>query len=300
MTILFTGASGFLGKIGVPILEKEHNVVSIGRHHDNSINVDLSQKVPVLPGVDVVIHAAGKAHVYPKTQAEKDAFFEVNVTGTRNLLAALEAHTIKAFIYISSVSVYGIEEGNEIAENTPLKGHSPYALSKIQAEELVESWCKKRGVDYIILRLPLIVGSKPLGNLGKMLSAIKRGRYVRIAKGEAKKSMVLASDVIYLISSWLNQSSRISGIYNLTDGVHPSFYQLEEGIKSVLKISYIPSIPKWLGKMLGSLGDSVKWFPVNSGTFRKITVTFTFSDKKARKELGWSPRSVIENLNELM
>jgi hypothetical protein len=52
--------------------------------------------------------------------------------------------------------------------------------------------------------------------------------------------------------------------------------------------------------MLGKLGDSISWIPVNSGTIRKITGTFTFSDEKARNELGWSPRSVLAHLNELL
>lgn len=212
----------------------------------------------------------------------------------------LNPSSIKAFIFISSVSVYGLDHGENISESTPLNGSSPYALSKIQAESMVVTWCQNHGIDYLILRLPLIVGSKPLGNLGKMMKAIQRGRYLRIAKGEANKSMVLATDVSELMATWLNKSLRVSGIYNLTDGIHPSFFQLEEGLKLLWQIKYIPAIPKWLGNLLGKLGDSIPWFPVNSGTIRKITDTFTFSDEKARMELGWNPRSVLSHLNELL
>jgi nucleoside-diphosphate-sugar epimerase len=300
MTILLTGASGFLGKISKPFFQKDHQVLCIGRDKSNELVADISVSIPELPLVDAVVHMAGKAHIYPRTEAEKQAFFDVNVIGTKNLLTALDLQPPKAFIFISSVSVYGLEQGENIPENTALKGSSPYALSKIQAEEMVVKWCVKNGVDYLVLRLPLIAGSKPLGNLGKMMLAIQRRRYLRIAKGEANKSMVLATDVASLMADWLNCNSRNSGIYNLTDGIHPSFYQLEEGLKLLWNIKRIPSIPKWLGFGLGILGDKLSWFPVNSGTIRKITGTFTFSDAKARNELGWKPRSVLAHLNELL
>lgn len=300
MTILMTGASGFLGKICVPILSKGNKLISLGRQNYNNIVADLIDEIPDLPLVDVVIHAAGKAHVYPKTEAEKKEFFDINVNGTSHLLSALEKQSVKAIVYISSVSVYGLEQGNDIAEDTPLRGGSPYALSKIEAETLILNWCTQHHVDYLILRLPLIAGSKPLGNLGKMMDAIKRGRYLRIAKGEAHKSIVLGTDVSELILNWLQDTNRPSGIYNLTDGEHPSFFALEEGLKKMLDANTIWSVPAWFGSFLGKLGDRIQGFPVNSGTIRKITGTFTFSDAKARKELGWLPRPVLKHLHELL
>lgn len=300
MKILLTGASGFLGKIINPILLKKHNVIGIGRSLRNEIVADISNHLPSLPPCDVVVHAAGKAHVYPKTDAEKQAFFDVNVKGTQILLNALNVETLSAFVFISSVSVYGLEQGEGIDETTQLNGSSPYALSKIQAEALIVAWCQEHNIDFLIVRLPLIVGAQPLGNLGKMMLAIQQGRYIRIAKGDAHKSMVLASDVANLIASWIDQPERASGIFNLTDGVHPSFYQLEEGLKKLFHITYLPAIPKWLGIVLGKIGDHISWFPVNSTTIRKITSTFTFSDAKARKIVGWNSRSVLDNMDELV
>ncbi|MGI9192877.1 MAG: NAD-dependent epimerase/dehydratase family protein [Chitinophagaceae bacterium] len=299
MKILFTGASGFLGKIMWPILGEEHRLISIGRAGSNTLQVDLSQQVPQIADVDVVIHAAGKAHIYPKTESEKQEFYNVNVQGTENLLQGLVDNPIKAFVFISSVSVYGLEQGINIDENTPLMGKSPYALSKIRAEQLVENWCKEQGVDYLILRLPLIVGKQPLGNLKKMVDGIQGHRYWRIAKGDAHKSAVLADDVAHLIQTWLKGGKRTSGIYNLTDGIHPTFYELEEGLRRIFGVSRIPTMPGWLGALLGKIGDRVSLFPVNSGTIKKITCSFTFSDEKARREINWNPKPVLENLQVL-
>lgn len=299
MNLLFTGATGFLGENCIPIMRQNNNIISIGRNEKNDIIVDLSENIPTLNSVEAVVHAAGKAHIYPKTEAEKNDFYNVNVIGTRNLLSALDNQKITAFVFISSVSVYGLEQGINIDENSLLNGKSPYATSKIQAESLIQSWCHLHDVDYLILRLPLIVGKKPLGNLGKMISAIKHYRYFRIAKGEANKSMVLATDVAILINKWLHQSKRTSGIFNLTDGIHPSFFELEEGLKKTLNVKFIFSIPTWLGILIGRIGDIFQWIPINSTTINKITSTFTFSDSKARKEIGWTSRSVINHLNEI-
>ena len=86
MTIL-TGANGFLGKHIVKELKVKP--VTIGRNSQSDIIVDLSKEIPLLPKVDLVIHSAGKAHSVPKTNIEKQSFFDVNVKGTENLLKGL-------------------------------------------------------------------------------------------------------------------------------------------------------------------------------------------------------------------
>jgi GlcNAc-P-P-Und epimerase len=295
MTILLTGASGFLGKVLNETISTTHTMLTLGRSIYNDIVCDLSKSSPnVDRDIDVIIHAAGKAHVYPQTVAEKQAFYDVNVAGTEHLLAALAYKQIKKFVFISSVSVYGLEKGEMINEDAALLGSTPYAKSKIQAEDLVISWCNQKKIPYLILRLPLVVGPNPLGNLAKMVKAIQHGFYVRIAKGNAKKSMVLASDVADLILHWIESPASTSGTYNLTDGHHPTFYELEERLKVHLGKTWIPTIPSFVATMLGKIGDRLSFFPVNTGTIQKITHTFTFSDEKARKELGWKPKSVLD------
>jgi nucleoside-diphosphate-sugar epimerase len=299
MTILLTGASGFLGKVLNKTISTTHQVMTLGKAIQNDIICDLSVEIPNLNGVQAVIHAAGKAHTYPKTEAEKQAFFDVNVKGTQHLLEALENQQIRKLVFISTVSVYGLEKGDNIDESTPLHGKTPYALSKIQAEDLITTWCSPKGIPYLILRLPLVVGPNPLGNLAKMIYAIQKGTYVKIAKGNAKKSMVLASDVGTLILHWIQNTAAPSGIYNLTDGHHPTFYELEETLKVRLGKKWIPTMPSFIATILGKIGDHFSFFPVNTATIHKITHTFTFSDAKARKELGWQPKAVLDFYNDL-
>lgn len=290
--ILITGSSGFLGKYFIHQF-LEHRIVTLGRNRAN-INCDLSVRLPnLVTKVDLVIHSAGKAHSVPETAEHKQLFFDVNVTGTKNLLTGLEQSPVlpKSFIFISSVAVYGLEQGGNINEASPLNAIDPYGLSKIQAENLVQEWCKKHNVICTILRLPLLAGTNPPGNLGAMINGIQRGYYFDIAGGKAKKSIVLAEDVARVIP----KVAEIGGIYNLTDGYHPSFAELSESIAKQLGKSKPFNIPHWVANAMGRTGDVLgPQAPINSNKLRKITSDLTFDDSKARKLLGWNPTPVLE------
>ncbi|WP_245889548.1 NAD-dependent epimerase/dehydratase family protein [Cecembia rubra] len=271
-------------------------VQTLGKGKEVDFQADLSESIPELPPFDRVIHVAGKAHIYPKTEAEKQGFFTVNEKGTIHLCQALEKSGAlpKQFVFISTVAVYGREFGIRITEEEPLLGDTPYALSKIRAEEFLQAWGKQHGVKILILRLPLIAGPNPPGNLGKMMQAIPKGRYLSIGGGKARKSMVLASDVAELIV----KSEEAEGIYNLTDGIHPSFRELEELICRHYQVALPKILPLGVAKVLGRVGDFLPFSPVNSSTIDKMTLDLTFDDSKARRELGWRPRSVLDHLFE--
>lgn len=290
-TIIVSGANGFLGKT---ILSKFNfrNILTLSRQNAYII-CDLSIQAPILPSSDIVIHTAGKAHMLPKTEKDKQVFFNVNVIGTQNLLKGLTQAPLlpKSFVYISSLAVYGLDEGEFINENYPLLSKNPYGLSKIQAEKIVQEWCKKNNVVCTILRLPLVVGVDPPGNLGAMLKGLRKGYYFNIAGGNAKKSMVLASDV----AKYILKASEVGGIYNLTDGYHPSFGELSHHISNQLGKSSVPNIPKFMAVILAKLGDLIGGkFPINSHKLSKITSTLTFDDSKARAAFGWNPTPVLE------
>lgn len=293
MKYLLTGATGFLGKIILATLSDEE-FITLGRAGCNFI-ADLSSEIPVIPVCEIVIHAAGKAHSIPKTEVEKADFFKVNVTGTENLLKSLEktVQLPRSFIFISSVAVYGAEKGKLITESHSLNAKDPYGLSKIQAENLITEWCVKHNVICTILRLPLIAGPNPPGNLGAMIRGIRKGYYFNIAGGRARKSIVLAEDVAGLIPKVVE----IGGIYNLTDGYHPSFSELSEQISKQLGKEKPFNIPAWLAKLMAKTGDLLgPTAPFNSNRLSKITSDLTFDDSKAGRILGWQPSYVLEKL----
>lgn len=292
MNILVTGATGFLGKYIIGNLNN-YSVKTLSRSN-SYYNIELQSNIPVfIEDFNIVIHAAGKAHIVPKCDKENSDFFGINVQGTKNLLSGLEQNiTIpKSFIFISTVAVYGLDRGNNINENTPLLAKESYGKSKIQAEQLVLEWCKNNSVICTILRLPLLVGENPPGNLGAMMLAINKSYYFNIAGGKAKKSMVLADDIANIVL----KASEIGGIYNLTDGFHPSFYELSNAIARRNGKKRLFNIPFFIAKSIALVGDFVgSKFPLNSYKLKKITTDLTFDDTKAREVLGWNPKKILE------
>lgn len=293
MTYIITGAHGFLGSHILRQLENE-KVFTIGRGPSNDLVCDLSNEIPTLPDAKVVIHCAGKAHMLPKTPEEEAEFFAVNLQGTQNFLKGVSNMKVlpDQFVFISSVAVYGKEFGEMIPESHPLNGKSPYAKSKIEAEKLVQEWGCSNGVPTLILRLPLIVGKCPPGNLGKMISGIAKGKYASIGKGKARKSMVAANDVAELIA----RVTRVEGIYNLTDGIHPTFADLETEICQKLNLNIKIYVPLGIAKLLGKIGDWFPFFPVNSLVINKMVSDLTFDDTLARKKLDWQPGPSLNSL----
>lgn len=292
MNILLTGSNGFLGKIIFKELYRNNIIYTLSRTNSD-YNFDLSKNIPSFNrSFDLIIHCAGKAHQIPKNKLDNESFFDVNVNGTINLLKGLAFNNMpKYFIFISSVSVYGLIEGNLISENAPLLAKDPYGFSKIQGEEIISNWCIKNNIICTILRLPLIIGDNPKGNLRNMINAINKGYYFNIQGGYSRKSVVMALDVAKIITN----VTYIGGTFNLTDGFHPSFNDLSDYYKSISDNKRkIYNIPYFIARLLAIVGDLLgEKFPINSYKLKKITSTLTFDDNKARKLFGWKPQSIF-------
>lgn len=292
--LLFTGATGFLGKNIKPILMESYEVTTLGASDKNDIKVDLAKDVPHISSqYDVVLHAAGKAHYIPKTDSEIKEFYNTNYMGTVNLCSALESHGVpQSFIFISTVAVYGVDSGENITENGPLNGNTPYASSKIMAEQYLSDWCAKHNVILTILRPSLIAGPEAPGNLGAMVKGISSGRYLSIAGGHARKSVLMVQDIARLVML----SADKGGIYNVCDDTQPTFRQLESIIAKQAGVCTPVSIPYWFAKCCALVGDCLgKRAPINSQKLRKITKSLTFSNEKAKRMLNWTPTNVLEN-----
>ncbi len=292
--LLFTGGTGFLGRNIKPILDKKYEVTTIGIMDNDMIKSDFVSGIPQLPErYDIVLHAAGKAHVYPKTEAERQAFYDVNYSGTFNLCKALEkAGVPRALVFISTLNVYGSQPGNMDTEDSrPLIGDSPYSDSKIKAEEFLTKWCKANNVVLGILRPSLLAGKGAPGNLGAMIRGIKTGKYCSVAGGKARKSVLMVDDIANLVPLVVEKG----GVYNVCDDHNPSFNELETTISKQLGKRKPINIPYWMAKCLALVGDVFGFFPINSARLEKIVTSDTWSNEKAKRELGWKPMDVLEN-----
>src|SRR5690349_12444377 len=128
--VLVTGASGYLGRAVVPAL------VAAG-HEARRFAGDLLDPDAVagaVAGVDAVIHLAARARVRESFQ-DPIGCYQVNVTGTLNLLGAVAPGT--RFVLASTASVYGTPTAQPIPETCPLAPQNPYAASKAAAESAV-------------------------------------------------------------------------------------------------------------------------------------------------------------------
>ncbi len=292
--LLFTGASGFLGFNIRPILEKSYEVQTIGLTDDDDIKINIAKEVPPINNhYDVVLHAAGKAHSVPKTEEEKQVFFDVNYQGTVNLCEALEkAGVPKALVFISTVAVYGCEFGELITEEHPLEGDSPYAKSKIMAEEYLSKWCSDHGVVLGILRPSLLAGQNAPGNLGAMVTGVKKGFYLNIAGGNVRKSVLMAEDIARLLPLLAEKG----GVYNVCDTYQPTFGELSASVARQLGKRKPLSIPYWMAWSMAKIGDLLgSRAPINSYKLDKMTKSLTFANEKARRELAWEPLDVLTN-----
>lgn len=292
--LLFTGGTGFLGKNAMPLLKESYEVTTCGITPDDMIKANFVNDVPELPEkYDIVLHACGKAHVVPKTEAEKKAFFDVNYQGTVNLCKGLEKVGLpKALVFISTVAVYGCDFGDMITEDHPLEGETPYAKSKIMAEEYLTGWCKNHNVVLGILRPSLLAGKNAPGNLGSMVKGVQKGYYMNIAGGNVIKSILMAEDIARILPLVAEKG----GIYNVCDTRQPSFGQISESVAKQLGKGSPINIPYWMAWCMAKVGDLLgNKAPINSYKLEKMTKSLTFSNEKARKELGWEPLDVLEN-----
>lgn len=293
--LLFTGASGFLGYNILPILHKEYETVhTMGLGQEDDIKINLAKEVPAInTHYDIVLHACGKAHVVPRTPEEEKAFYDVNYEGTRNLCTALEkAGVPKALVFISTVAVYGCESGELISEDYPLNGDTPYAKSKIMAEDFLTKWCSENGVVLGILRPSLLAGKNAPGNLGAMVNGVRKGFYMNIAGGKVTKSVLMAEDIARILPLVAEKG----GIYNVCDTRQPSFGELSVSVARQLGKRKPISIPYWMAWCMAKVGDLLgSKAPINSYKLSKMTESLTFSNEKARRELGWEPLDVLEN-----
>jgi nucleoside-diphosphate-sugar epimerase/glycosyltransferase involved in cell wall biosynthesis len=304
---LVTGASGFIGNEVARLLrERGYLTVALGRSpvkEYRTLQADLTRGLVDLRNESFrhVYHVAGLAHVEPR--ANDPRFRIVNVEGTRNLLRSLEQcrELPRSFLLVSTVAVYGIEEGTLLDETTERRAADPYGLSKRQAEELVQEWGERHGVLTSIVRLPLVTGAGARGNLRKMAMAMSAGRYLGVGTSAARRSIVRVTDVAEI----LPKVAATGGVFHLTDGFHPSLAELEGTLATALGRLPPAHMPMPLARSVAWVGDAVETFtrrgmPFNRRTLTKMSSTLTFSDEKAKRELGWKPTNALAFVGELV
>jgi len=295
-SILLTGHTGFLGSVIYKELKKSFHVLTAGRDASCDYNLDFSTwegALEIKHPIDAIVHVAGLAHNKAKS---KEELIAVNTTSVQHALSLAFNNDIETFVYISSTAVYGKTYGVNIQENSSIKGKSDFALSKREAEKLIESFTLG---SKLILRLPLVLGPNPPGNLGRLLKSISSGSHICLQGNQAQKSVVFASDVANFISQWLSQPQRISGTMNLCNKTAPTFNWIENAIAEFGDHSFQFRVP------IKFLWVAVNWMRaklnISIPLVGKLFYSLTFSDQLAREKFGYisKPLNQTTFTNEL-
>jgi len=295
-SILLTGHTGFLGSVIYKELKKSFHVLTAGRDASCDYNLDFPKwdgALELKHSIDAIVHVAGLAHNKAKS---KEELIAVNTTSVQHLLSLAFNNDIETFVYISSTAVYGKTYAVHIQENSSIKGKSDFALSKREAEKLIESFTLG---SKLILRLPLVLGPNPPGNLGRLLKSISTGSHICLQGNQAQKSVVFASDVANFISQWLSQPQRISGTMNLCNKTVPRFNWIENAIAEFGDHSFQFRVP------IKFLWVAVNWMRaklnISIPLVGKLFYSLTFSDQLAREKFGYisKPLNQTTFTNEL-
>jgi GlcNAc-P-P-Und epimerase len=292
-SILLTGHTGFLGSVIYQKLEKEFNVVTLGRNASCDYIVDFSDwdgYLELFEVVDTIVHVAGLAHNKAHSQEEMK---KVNVTAVDLLLKFARSKSIKNFIFISSVSVYGKNFGLDITEESRINPQTSFGRSKRDSEILIFNWGRENNSNFLSLRLPLIIGPNPPGNLGRLTHSIKKGQHIYLNGNKAERSIVFSTDVSAFIEKWLLSSDKKSGAINLSNNTTPTFNWIEKTLVKGSDTSFRISLP--VKFLWNSVVFMRKYMRISLPFIGKLFFPLTISDALARKEFGYTSKELNQS-----
>lgn len=305
MKILITGASGFIGTYIVKeLLDHGHKLHSLTRKKGYTIPgtktftgdiTNPSSLQPAIENVDAVIHNAAYANDWGK----RKTFYDINVTGTRNVAEACKENNIHRLLYTSTAGIYGFPNNlNPIKESdgpTP-KPLNDYGDTKILSENVLKEYSTLKTT---IIRPPMVFGAggKPTRIL---VSKVENGKAAYIGKGEKYISVVHPADVAQLFRLALDKEKE--GAFNVVSFTC-SIPEMFEAISKKLNIDPPQKrFPFFVAYLMGYLSELVARNEPSLTRFRviKLGTSRIIDETKAKKELGFTPDYDLEKTVEDM
>lgn len=311
MTILVTGANGFIGQAVVKELAHQGRSVracvrtrNINFTTLNNISVsevgDLNDKTnwdAAIAGVKTVVHTAARVHVMNENTADPlSAFRKVNVLGTLHLARKAALNGVKRFVFISSIKVNGefTFEGNPFRADDSPKPLDPYAISKHEAELGLLQIASETGMEVVIVRPPLVYGPGVKANFSAMIRYLDMGVPLPLgAVTKNRRSLIALGNFVNFLITCIFHPAAANQIFLVSDGEDLSTTELLLRIGAAMnkKIFLVPVPPKLLQFGANLLGKC--------DMAQRLLGNLQLDIDKSRQLLGWSPvLSVDEGLRQ--
>jgi nucleoside-diphosphate-sugar epimerase len=267
--ILVVGGNGYLGKFLVKVLrENEADIFVISRNCEQSnsqftvdiTNFDETYKVIQKIKPDIVYHLAANISRNRDFTIYKE-MATVNVQGTLNILKSLEgidAH----FIFTSSSEIYG-NNASPFHENQIPTPVSPYSLTKINAEMLVQTYSTNQSKKFTNLRVFNFYGeSMPEGFfIPQMIQSLKKGEDFLMTKGEQVRDFLYVGDVVKALVLTAKNTSSYGETMNVCSGKGTKLSQLAAAVNTAMKTKakiVLGAIPYRDNEVWEMIGDNSK------------------------------------------
>lgn len=291
MKCLVTGANGFLGKHLCPFLKSHQvNVVATSRQASSSDIIatgDLNQFSnwqALLNGVDVIVHAAAKAHDMSKSTDLKDQYYEANLKLPLLLAEKAREHGVGRFIFISTIKVNGEGTFNRPfqADDAP-QPTDDYGMSKAQAELALLKMHQPGVFEVVIIRPCLIYGNGVKANFKNLMNLVQKGFPLPFGSIKNKRSFVSIDNLMDLILKCLSHPKASGQVFLVSDGKDLSLPELIKAIAKALqkKILLLP-VPFFLFRFVFAvLGKK----DLTQRLFGNLQVDIS----KTKQMLEWNP-----------
>ncbi len=309
MKLLVTGYSGFVGKHLVDQLKKtEHELTLLGRKKPSENKQiqfynfslgDSSPELQIASSIDVVIHCAARAHIMKDEVDDPIAEYRrVNVAGTLALAELAYKNGAKRFIYLSSVKALGesTEEGHKFSYNSPYNAEDPYGQSKAEAEAALIHYCETVGMEYVIIRPPLVYGKGVKANFASLYKLIGSGFPLPLAGIKSnRRSIVAIENLVDLILCCISHPNAKNQCFMVSDNVDLSTAELIKLMAQAQgKRGWGVYVPNWCFSLIGKLFGK-------EDVIARLTGSLQVDISHTQSTLSWSPvmstEDALKNMN---
>lgn len=311
MTILVTGATGFLGSALVTELVRQQRPVRILARDEQKAHAQFGKAVTIIPGeitdeqqvrqaVDgatEIYHLVGRLY-HPSTPTE--LYRMTHVEGTRVLLAACQGQSkLQRIVHCSTTGVHGVTGPTLTAENAPFAPTNPYEATKLEAELLALKAYKEDRLPISIIRPGLVYGPSDLHLLGFFLS-IKKGLFRVIDSGKALLHPIYIDDMTSAFLLCARCPEAIGRSYNIAGKCPVTIRELATAIAHAMdKELPTGSIPLWLANLAADIFTALPGFQGESAPLTRSRVKFltnsrVYNCSRAENELGFKASIDLE------